>query len=124
MSSYGPVARSVTLVTSISQSVLCYLDIRCSCMKQPSVHSVCMYTLSVCVQGSDHLTVTWKVADATLQHVDVREEGKENVFSLGRSLWIGNEVCLSHRFSLCRLYASLSVDSMPLCLSRNARLSE
>lgn len=25
------------------------------------------------------------------QHIDVREEGKENAFSLGQSLWIGNE---------------------------------
>lgn len=39
----------------------------------------------------DHLTVTWKVANEIYQHVDVREEGKENVFSLGQSLWIGNE---------------------------------
>ena len=54
----------------------------------------------MCVQGSDHLTVTWKVADQTLQHVDVREEGKENVFSLGRSLWIGNEVIVCDAFSL------------------------
>lgn len=34
-------------------------------------------------QGSDHLTVTWKVADGIYQHIDVREEGKENAFSLG-----------------------------------------
>ncbi|XP_041979251.1 transcription elongation factor SPT6 [Aricia agestis] len=39
-------------------------------------------------KGSDHLTVTWKVADGICQHIDVREEGKENAFSLGRSLWI------------------------------------
>ncbi|XP_063703465.1 transcription elongation factor SPT6-like [Culicoides brevitarsis] len=42
-------------------------------------------------KGSDHLTVTWKVADDVYQHIDVREEGKENAFSLGRSLWIGSE---------------------------------
>jgi len=42
--------------------------------------------------------VTWKVADGALQHIDVREEGKENVFSLGRSLWIANEVPV---LSLC-----------------------
>ncbi|KAL1451080.1 hypothetical protein WDU94_003374, partial [Cyamophila willieti] len=41
--------------------------------------------------GADHLTVTWKVADDLYQHIDVREEGKENSFSLGRSLWIGTE---------------------------------
>ena len=46
------------------------------------------------MQGSDHLTVTWKVAEGTLQHIDVREEGKENAFSLGHCLWIGNEVHL------------------------------
>ena len=76
----------------------------------------------VCVQGSDHLTVTWKVADATLQHVDVREEGKENVFSLGRSLWIGNEVAhclslsLSVSLSLCLLVCLPSVLSVSICL--------
>ncbi|KAK6192106.1 hypothetical protein SNE40_003644 [Patella caerulea] len=42
-------------------------------------------------KGADHLTVTWKVTDGILQHIDVREEGKENAFSLGRSLVIGNE---------------------------------
>lgn len=33
-----------------------------------------------------------KVADGIYQHVDVREEGKENAFSLGHTLWINNEV--------------------------------
>lgn len=42
-------------------------------------------------KGSDHLTVTWKVTSGIYQHIDVREEGKENAFSLGQSLWIGNE---------------------------------
>ncbi|XP_004536739.1 transcription elongation factor SPT6 [Ceratitis capitata] len=42
-------------------------------------------------KGSDHLTVTWKVTEGIYQHIDVREEGKENAFSLGQSLWIGNE---------------------------------
>lgn len=42
-------------------------------------------------KGSDHLTVTWKVCNEIYQHIDVREEGKENVFSLGSSLWIGND---------------------------------
>ncbi|XP_063222520.1 transcription elongation factor SPT6 isoform X2 [Bacillus rossius redtenbacheri] len=42
-------------------------------------------------KGSDHLTVTWKVTDGVYQHIDVREEGKANAFSLGQSLWIGNE---------------------------------
>lgn len=42
-------------------------------------------------KGTDHLTVTWKVTTDIYQHIDVREEGKENSFSLGQSLWIGNE---------------------------------
>ena len=42
-------------------------------------------------KGQDHLTVTWKVFDNIYQHIDVREENKANSFSLGQSLWIGNE---------------------------------
>ncbi|XP_068143543.1 transcription elongation factor SPT6 [Drosophila tropicalis] len=42
-------------------------------------------------KSNDHLTATWKVADDIFQHIDVREEGKENDYSLGRSLWIGTE---------------------------------
>ncbi|EOB08431.1 Transcription elongation factor SPT6, partial [Anas platyrhynchos] len=42
-------------------------------------------------KGENHLTVTWKVNDGIYQHVDVREEGKENAFSLGATLWINTE---------------------------------
>jgi transcription elongation factor SPT6 len=42
-------------------------------------------------KGEDRLTVTWKVHDHIYQHIDVREEGKANAFSLGQSLWIRNE---------------------------------
>uniref|UniRef100_A0A914VLR4 Suppressor of Ty 6 homolog n=1 Tax=Plectus sambesii TaxID=2011161 RepID=A0A914VLR4_9BILA len=42
-------------------------------------------------KGADHLTVTWKVAEGIYQHIDVREEGKEKPFSLGKSLIIGEE---------------------------------
>lgn len=42
-------------------------------------------------KGAHHLTVTWKVDKGSYQHIDVREEGKENDFCLGTSLWIGNE---------------------------------
>lgn len=42
-------------------------------------------------KGADHLTITWKVADKIYQHIDIREEGKANAFSLGKSLWIGGE---------------------------------
>ncbi len=51
-------------------------------------------------KGSDHLTCTWKVADAILHHIDIREEGKENAFSLGQSLWIDSEVCIHIQHSL------------------------
>lgn len=43
-------------------------------------------------KGENHLTVTWKVSDGIYQHVDIREEGKENAFSLGATLWINSEV--------------------------------
>jgi transcription elongation factor SPT6 len=42
-------------------------------------------------QGVDHLRVTWKVAEGIHQHIDVKEEKKENAFSLGKSLWINGE---------------------------------
>lgn len=42
-------------------------------------------------KGENHLTVTWKVTDDILHHIDVTEEEKENSFSLGKSLLIGNE---------------------------------
>ena len=42
-------------------------------------------------KGDNHLTVTWKVTDDIYQHIDVKEEGKTNAFSLGSSLWIGTE---------------------------------
>lgn len=53
-----------------------------------------MLMLYLLFQGSDHLTVTWKVADGIYQHIDVREEGKENAFSLGmyRQVAVG-ELC-------------------------------
>ena len=44
-------------------------------------------------QGADHLTVSWKVTDQPpiIAHIDVKEENKENDFSLGQSLLIGDE---------------------------------
>ncbi|XP_064461195.1 transcription elongation factor SPT6-like [Ornithodoros turicata] len=42
-------------------------------------------------RGVDHLTVTWKVYEGILQHIDVKEQGKENAFSLGSSLLINSE---------------------------------
>lgn len=46
-------------------------------------------------QGENHLTVTWKVADNIYQHIDVVEMQKDNAFSLGRILQIGDEVCFT-----------------------------
>ena len=56
--------------------------------KEPMI--VCNCNLSL--QGSDHLTVTWKVNESIHQHIDILEKDKPNAFSLGKSLWIGEEV--------------------------------
>ncbi|KAK7079180.1 Transcription elongation factor SPT6 [Halocaridina rubra] len=42
-------------------------------------------------KGNDHLTATWKVTDGICQHIDILEQDKQNDFSLGQKLWIGNE---------------------------------
>jgi transcription elongation factor SPT6 len=44
-------------------------------------------------KGPANLTVSWKVTDSPpiITHIDVKEENKENEFSLGQSLWIGDE---------------------------------
>ncbi|KAF8563474.1 hypothetical protein P879_06561 [Paragonimus westermani] len=42
-------------------------------------------------KGTDHLTVSWKVDDGILQHIDVLEREKTNSFSLGKLLLIGDE---------------------------------
>uniref|UniRef100_A0A915KWK7 Transcription elongation factor SPT6 n=1 Tax=Romanomermis culicivorax TaxID=13658 RepID=A0A915KWK7_ROMCU len=42
-------------------------------------------------KGENHLTVTWKVTDGIYQHIDVIESHKDNAFSLGRTLQIGEE---------------------------------
>lgn len=41
-------------------------------------------------KGIDHLTVSWKVTEGVFQHIDVIEQDKQNHFSLGKKLWIGN----------------------------------
>lgn len=41
--------------------------------------------------GQNYLTVSWKVADNINQHINIREEGKDNAFSLGHQLFIENE---------------------------------
>lgn len=42
-------------------------------------------------QGQNYLTLSWKVAEDIYQHVTIREEGKDNAFSLGHQLFIENE---------------------------------
>ncbi|RDI81086.1 Pentafunctional AROM polypeptide [Venturia inaequalis] len=42
-------------------------------------------------KGTDHLAVTWKVADNVYQHIDVLELDKDNEFALGRTLTIGGK---------------------------------
>lgn len=41
--------------------------------------------------GQNYLTVSWKVTDSINQHINIREEGKDNAFSLGHQLYIENE---------------------------------
>ena len=53
--------------------------------------------------------LTWKLDDGIHIHVDIREQNKPNQFSLGRSLWIGNDVSQSLSLSL-----SLSLHPPPL----------
>lgn len=43
-------------------------------------------------KSATHLTVTWKVADGVYQHIDVKEEGKQHSFDLGKTLIINGEV--------------------------------
>lgn len=42
-------------------------------------------------KGADHLTATWKIDDGIYQHIDVKEEGKDKDFNLGKSLLINDE---------------------------------
>ena len=37
--------------------------------------------------------MSWKVADDVIQHIAVKEVGKENAFSLGQTLMIGESRC-------------------------------
>lgn len=41
-------------------------------------------------KGNDHIAITWKVDNNLYQHVDVVEHNKENDFTLGKKLSIGN----------------------------------
>lgn len=41
-------------------------------------------------RGPDHLTITWKLDNQLFQHIDVKELNKQNDYTLGRSLQVGN----------------------------------
>lgn len=56
---------------------------------------ICSCCVNLCLLSYFYVS---QVADGIYQHVDVREEGKENAFSLGHTLWINTEV--SHFFPL------------------------
>lgn len=55
-------------------------------------------------KGSDHLAVTWKVADGIFQHIDVLELDKENEFALGKTLRIGGRYNYSDLDELIALH--------------------
>ncbi|KAJ2962458.1 hypothetical protein NQZ79_g2382 [Umbelopsis isabellina] len=43
-------------------------------------------------KGNDHIAITWKVTDGVYQHVDVVELEKENDYTLGNKLQIGDQI--------------------------------
>ncbi|KIV96837.1 hypothetical protein PV10_00654 [Exophiala mesophila] len=55
-------------------------------------------------KGSDHLAVTWKVADGIFQHIDVLELDKENEFALGKTLRVGGRYNYSDLDELIALH--------------------
>ena len=44
--------------------------------------------------------MSWKVTDDVIQHIAVKEVGKENAFSLGQTLMIGESEWTGERLSL------------------------
>lgn len=51
-------------------------------------------------KGADHLTITWKVAERIYQHIDIREEGKANAFSLGKHFFTACVFTMNKRSSI------------------------
>ena len=45
-------------------------------------------------KGADHLTCSWKIHDGVTGHIDIKEDDKINNYTLGKRLFIGNEVSL------------------------------
>jgi transcription elongation factor SPT6 len=42
-------------------------------------------------KGMDYLVISWRITNDIYQHVDVKEEEKENLWSLGKTLFINDE---------------------------------
>ena len=65
--------------------------------------------------------MTWKVDDGIYQHIDIKEEGKDSAFSLGKSLWIDSEVsCII--VGLKCMYC-IDIDETPGADCRNSDLA-
>jgi transcription elongation factor SPT6 len=43
-------------------------------------------------KGPDHLTASWKIHDGVCGHIDIKEDEKINNYTLGKRLYINNEV--------------------------------
>jgi len=46
-------------------------------------------------KGQDHIAITWKVDEGVYQHIDVLELGKENEFSVGKTLKVAGKYSYS-----------------------------
>ena len=59
--------------------------------RHPSVELRWLTSMADALTGRENVTVSWKVADGVIAHIDVREEGKdENApLALGGKLFIG-----------------------------------
>ena len=49
-------------------------------------------------KGADHLTCSWKIHDGVTGHIDIKEDDKINNYTLGKRLFIGNEVSVGKIF--------------------------
>ena len=56
-------------------------------------------------KGADHLTCSWKIHDGVTGHIDIKEDDKINNYTLGKRLFIGNEVSFGFFFyEICLKY--------------------
>lgn len=67
-------------------------------------------------KGNNKLTISWKIAEGIHDHVEVVEQDKENVFSLGQKLVINDEVRrhfldASAVFIILQCFKGMSCDS-------------